>query len=119
MRTLGFRGEALPSIASVSRIRIVSRQADAPVAYAVSAADGVVSAPVPQPHPPGTTVEVRDLYFNVPARRKFLRSERTELAQVERLVERLALSRFERGLPSAVRPTHACGSSAGTRRARS
>ena len=97
VRTLGFRGEALPSIASVSRIRIVSRQADAPVAYAVSAADGVVSAPVPQPHPPGTTVEVRDLFFNVPARRKFLRSERTELAQVERLVERLALSRFDAG----------------------
>jgi DNA mismatch repair protein MutL len=97
VRTLGFRGEALPSISSVSRIRIVSRQVDAPVAHAVSAADGVVSGPVPQPHPPGTTVEVRDLFFNVPARRKFLRSERTELAQVERLVERLALSRFEAG----------------------
>ena len=97
VRTLGFRGEALPSIASVSRMRIVSRQADAPVACAVSAADGVVSDPVPHSHPPGTTVEVRDLFFNVPARRKFLRSERTELTQVERLVERLALSRFEVG----------------------
>jgi len=97
VRTLGFRGEALPSIASVSRIRIVSRQADAPVASAVSAADGVVSGPVPHSHPPGTTIEVRDLFFNVPARRKFLRSERTELAQVERLVERLALSRFDVG----------------------
>ncbi len=97
VRTLGFRGEALPSIASVSRVRLVSRPADAPVAYAVSAADGVVSGPAPQPHPPGTTVEVRDLFFNVPARRKFLRAERTELGQVERLVERLALSRFEAG----------------------
>jgi DNA mismatch repair protein MutL len=97
VRTLGFRGEALPSIASVSRMRIVSRQADAAVASAVSAADGVVGDPVPHSHPPGTTVEVRDLFFNVPARRKFLRSERTEFAQIERLVERLALSRFDVG----------------------
>jgi DNA mismatch repair protein MutL len=97
VRTLGFRGEALPSIASVSRMKMVSRPADADVAQAVTAADGEVRGPVPQPHPPGTTVEVRDLFFNVPARRKFLRAERTELAQVERLVERLALSRFDVG----------------------
>jgi DNA mismatch repair protein MutL len=97
VRTLGFRGEALPSIASVSRMRMISRPADAPVAAAVGVADGEVSAPSPQPHPPGTTVEVRDLFFNVPARRKFLRAERTELAQVERLVERLALARFDVG----------------------
>ncbi len=95
VRTLGFRGEALPSIASVSRMRMISRPADAPVAASVSAADGELGAPAPQPHPPGTTVEVRDLFFNVPARRKFLRAERTELGQVERLVERLALSRFD------------------------
>jgi DNA mismatch repair protein MutL len=97
VHTLGFRGEALPSIASVSRVKLVSRPAEAAVASAVAVADGVVSEPAPQPHPPGTTVEVRDLFFNVPARRKFLRSERTELAQVERLVERLALSRFDVG----------------------
>jgi len=97
VRTLGFRGEALPSIASVSRMRMISRPADAPVAAAVSAADGELSAPAPLAHPPGTTVEVRDLFFNVPARRKFLRAERTELGQVERLVERLALSRFDAG----------------------
>jgi DNA mismatch repair protein MutL len=97
VRTLGFRGEALPSIASVSRMKMVSRPKDAPVALAVTAADGEVTAPAPQPHPPGTTVEVRDLFFNVPARRKFLRAERTELGQVERLVERLALSRFDVG----------------------
>lgn len=97
VRTLGFRGEALPSIASVSRVRLVSRTADAPLAHAVSAQDGEVAGPVPQAHPPGTTVEVRDLFFNVPARRKFLRAERTELGQVERLLERLALSRFEVG----------------------
>ena len=97
VRTLGFRGEALPSIASVSRVKLVSLPAAAAVAYSVSAADGVLSGVSPQPHPPGTTVEVRDLFFNVPARRKFLRSERTELSQVERLVERLALSRFDVG----------------------
>ena len=97
VRTLGFRGEALPSIASVSRMKMVSRPKEAPVAQAVSAVDGALAGPVPQPHPPGTTVEVRDLFFNVPARRKFLRAERTELGQVERLVERLALSRFDVG----------------------
>jgi DNA mismatch repair protein MutL len=97
VRTLGFRGEALPSIASVSRTTIVSRTADAPVAAGVSLVDGTLRGPSPQAHPPGTTVEVRDLFFNVPARRKFLRSERTELGQIQRLVERLALSRFDVG----------------------
>lgn len=97
VRTLGFRGEALPSIASVSRMTMISRPKAAPVAQSVSAVEGEVSGPAPHPHPPGTTVEVRDLFFNVPARRKFLRAERTELGQVERLVERLALSRFDVG----------------------
>jgi DNA mismatch repair protein MutL len=97
VRTLGFRGEALPSIASVARVRVASRPRGADHAHAVTAADGVVDGPVPHPHPFGTTIEVRDLFFNVPARRKFLRAERTELAQVERLLERLALSRFDVG----------------------
>jgi DNA mismatch repair protein MutL len=95
VRTLGFRGEALPSIASVSRMRMISRPHDAAAAAMVASVDGDLSGPVPHPHPPGTTVEVRDLFFNVPARRKFLRAERTELSQIERLVERLALSRFD------------------------
>jgi DNA mismatch repair protein MutL len=95
VRTLGFRGEALPSIASVSRMRMISRPRDAAAAAMVASVDGDLSGPVPHPHPPGTTVEVRDLFFNVPARRKFLRAERTELSQIERLVERLALSRFD------------------------
>jgi DNA mismatch repair protein MutL len=97
VRTLGFRGEALPSIASVSRMRMISRPRAAAAAAMVTAVDGALSGPVPHPHPHGTTVEVRDLFFNVPARRKFLRAERTELAQIERLVERLALSRFDVG----------------------
>jgi DNA mismatch repair protein MutL len=93
--TLGFRGEALPSIASVSRVRLVSRTATAEVGSAIVADNGNVSAPAPAPHPIGTTVEVRDLFFNVPARRKFLRAERTELTHLTRTLERLALSRFD------------------------
>ncbi|NLG75307.1 MAG: DNA mismatch repair endonuclease MutL [Xanthomonadaceae bacterium] len=93
--SLGFRGEALPSIASVSRMRLVSRRPDAQVGYAISADNGQLSPPEPAPHPVGTTVEVRDLFFNVPARRKFLRAERTENQHVERMIERLALSAFD------------------------
>ena len=92
--TLGFRGEALPSIASVSRLSLVSRSAEAAHAWAVEAREGAVSAPTPASHPPGTSVEVRDLFFNVPARRKFLRTEATEYQHVVRMLERLALSRF-------------------------
>jgi DNA mismatch repair protein MutL len=93
--TLGFRGEALPSIASVSRLSLVSRAATAAHAWAVEARDGILAAAVPASHPPGTSVEVRDLFFNVPARRKFLRSEATEYQHIMRMLERLALSRFE------------------------
>jgi DNA mismatch repair protein MutL len=95
--TLGFRGEALPSIASVSRLSLVSRSAETEHAWAVEARDGEVAAPTPASHPPGTSVEVRDLFFNVPARRKFLRSDATEYQHVVRMLERLALSRFEVG----------------------
>jgi DNA mismatch repair protein MutL len=91
--TLGFRGEALPSIASVSRFEIVSRHAEAERAASVSVDAGSVGAPRPAAHPPGTTIEVRDLFYNLPARRKFLRSEVTEQGHIVRLVERLALSR--------------------------
>jgi DNA mismatch repair protein MutL len=93
--TLGFRGEALPSIASVSRMRLVSRSASASHAFAIDADNGAVTSPAPAAHPVGTKVEVRDLFFNVPARRKFLRAERTETQHIARMVERLALSRFE------------------------
>jgi DNA mismatch repair protein MutL len=93
--TLGFRGEALPSIGSVSRLSLTSRSADAAHAWALEARDGVVTPPTPASHPPGTSVEVRDLFFNVPARRKFLRTEATEFQHVVRMLERLALSRFD------------------------
>ena len=91
--TLGFRGEALPSIASVSRLRITSRQRSADAAFMLDGADGGSSGVIPAAHPPGTTVEVRDLFFNTPARRRFLRSERTEFGRVLEVIERIALSR--------------------------
>jgi DNA mismatch repair protein MutL len=91
--TLGFRGEALPSIASVSRFEIASRHVDAERGASVAVDAGSVGDLKPAAHPVGTTIEVRDLFFNLPARRKFLRSEVTEQNHIVRLVERLALSR--------------------------
>src|SRR5579864_9372510 len=93
--TLGFRGEALPSIGSVSRLRVISKSLQATHAAEIRVDGARVSEVRPAAHPPGTTIEVRDLFFNVPARRRFVRSEATELGHVARLVERLALSRCE------------------------
>lgn len=96
--SMGFRGEALPSISSVSRLTLISRVADAPCAWRV-AADGSeqYADPQPDPHPKGTTIEVRDLFYNTPARRKFLKTEKTEFAHIESLLQKLALSRFHIG----------------------
>ncbi len=93
--SLGFRGEALPSIGAVSRLRIVSCAAGAEQGAEISIEGGAATSIRPAAHPPGTTVEVRELFFNVPARRKFVRSDATELMHIARLVERLALSRFD------------------------
>lgn len=96
LNSLGFRGEALPSIASVSRFSITSRTGDSEHGYCLRTDGGEESAAVtPAAHPPGTTVEVRDLFHNVPARRRFLRTERTESGHLEEVVRRLALSRFD------------------------
>lgn len=95
--SLGFRGEALASIASVSRLSLTSRQLSSELAWRIAAA-GADGAPVmPAAQNPGTCVDVQDLFFNVPARRKFLRSEQVELQHIARMLERLALSRFEVG----------------------
>jgi DNA mismatch repair protein MutL len=95
--TLGFRGEALPSIASVSRLSVTSRALGEDTAWQVDSDGGHLTPPVPAAHPPGTTVVVRDLFYNTPARRRFMRSERTEFAHLERVARRLALSRFDTG----------------------
>ena len=91
--TLGFRGEALASIGAVSRLAIASRRADERHAWRLECAAGEVSAPEPAALAAGTTVEVEDLYFNTPARRKFLKSEATEFARCDEAFARIALSR--------------------------
>ena len=100
--SFGFRGEALPSIASVARLRMVSRCAGHEQAWELSVEGGVRSALKPAPHPVGTSIEVRDLFYNVPARRKFVRSPSTEFGHILRQVERLALG----GQAIAVRLRH-------------
>lgn len=95
--SLGFRGEALPSIASVARLSLCSRTADQDSAWQVEADGGQLSELRPAAHPVGTTVEVHDLFYNTPARRRFLRTERTEFGHIEKWVRRLALSRPEIG----------------------
>jgi len=97
IRTLGFRGEALPSIASVSRLTMTSRHQDDDGAWSISGdgRDPVMTDIRPAAHPGGTTVEVRDLFYNIPARRKFLRTEKTEFGHVEEVVRRMALARFD------------------------
>jgi DNA mismatch repair protein MutL len=91
--TLGFRGEALPSIASVSRFALTSRQRDGGNAWRIEVDGGKPRVAVPAQHPPGTSVEVRDLFYNLPARRKFMRAERTEFSHIDELVKSIALAR--------------------------
>ena len=93
--SLGFRGEALPSIASVARLTLCSRSAEDDKAWQVETDGGSISKPAPAAHPQGTTVEVHDLFYNTPARRRFLRTERTEFGHIEKWMRRLALSRPE------------------------
>ena len=102
LHTLGFRGEALPSIASVSQMRIVTRQASSEHGFAVDIDGGVAGPITPAAAPPGTTVEVRNLFFNTPARRKFLKADSTEISHVGEALARIALSFTE----VAFRMTH-------------
>ena len=95
--TLGFRGEALASVASVSRLSITSRTTDADVGWCLESTGGRKMQCQPVSHAPGTTVEVLDLFYNTPARRKFLKTERTELTHLENIFVRTALSHFSVG----------------------
>ena len=91
--SMGFRGEALASMAAVAHLTLTSRTVHETHGWKVDAINGVVGEPAPASHAPGTTVEIRDLYFNTPARRKFLKSEATEFAWCEEAFKRIALSR--------------------------
>jgi DNA mismatch repair protein MutL len=93
--TLGFRGEALASIASVAKVVISTRTADAETGWRIEASGAEESRVSPVAHPRGTTVDVSDLFYNTPARRKFLKTERTELAHLNDIVIRLALGRLD------------------------
>jgi len=94
LMSMGFRGEALASVAAVSRLTLTSKPADQDMAYAV-AVEGISQEPKinPASHPDGTSVEVLDLFFNTPARRRFLKTEKTEFSQIEEMFRRLAVSR--------------------------
>ncbi|MBT8054365.1 MAG: DNA mismatch repair endonuclease MutL [Xanthomonadales bacterium] len=95
--TMGFRGEALPSIASVARLDLSSRHPSDEHGWMVQVRRGDISEPQPDPVRTGTRVCVEDLFYNVPARRKFLRAERTEFSHVDQLLRRFALARFDVG----------------------
>ena len=97
VESMGFRGEALPSMASVTRLIMTSRTGDAEHAWQVKAANGEIEAAVPAAGATGTMVELHDLFYNVPARRKFMRTDRTEFSHVDELLKRFALSRPDVG----------------------
>ncbi|MCU7945778.1 MAG: DNA mismatch repair endonuclease MutL, partial [Candidatus Thiodiazotropha sp. (ex Cardiolucina cf. quadrata)] len=98
LQSMGFRGEALPSISSVSRLRLISHHQEAQEAWEITG-DGTDTTfqAKPAAHPQGTSVEIRDLFFNTPARRKFLRTEKTEFNHINSLIQRLALVQFDVG----------------------
>ena len=96
VNSLGFRGEALASISAVSRLNLTSNTSTEGSGWAVSCEGRDMEAELkPAPHPQGTTVEVRDLFYNTPARRKFLRTEKTEFNHLDEVVKRQALSRYD------------------------
>ena len=97
VNSLGFRGEALASVASVSRVTLTSAVADAAHAYQLEVHGGVTVKEGPCAHPTGTSVDVRDLFYNTPARRKFLKTQRTELARIDQVVRRLSLAHMQVG----------------------
>lgn len=96
--SLGFRGEALASIAAISRLKIMTTKEGAPSGFSITCEGGqIFDQGAPVAHPRGTTVEVCDLFYNTPARRRFLKAERTEFQSIEKMLRRLALSCFDVG----------------------
>lgn len=94
--SLGFRGEALASISSVSRLTLTSRTQEQPEAWQAYAEGRDMDVTVkPAAHPVGTTLEVLDLFYNTPARRKFMRTEKTEFNHIDEIIRRIALARFD------------------------
>ncbi|WJG09789.1 DNA mismatch repair endonuclease MutL [Aliiglaciecola sp. LCG003] len=99
IQSLGFRGEALASISSVSRLTLTSKPANQQEAWQACAEGRDMQVTInPAAHPDGTSIEVVDLFFNTPARRKFLRAEKTEFNHIEEIIKRIALSRFDVGI---------------------
>jgi len=92
VNSLGFRGEALPSIASVSRLTLTSKPQQQDAAFSIQG--DANQAVKPAAHPDGTTIEIRDIFYNTPARRKFLKTDKTEYGHLENIVKRIALSHF-------------------------
>jgi len=95
--SLGFRGEALASIASVSRFRLASKPEGQSSGFEIRAAEGQVGEVAPVAQPTGTTVDVKDLFFNTPARRKFMRTEKTEFGHIDEVIRRMALAHMSIG----------------------
>lgn len=95
LASLGFRGEGLASIASISRCKLISKTSSATYAYSISSLNGQISDVSVASHPDGTTVEINDIYFNVPARKKFMKSAATEYAHSRDIVDRLSLTHPE------------------------
>lgn len=96
IRSLGFRGEALASICAVAKLRIISKQETSDVAYCLEAFNNF-SEIIPAAHPVGTTIEVSDLFFNTPVRRRFLKADKTEFQHILEIFQKLALSNFQCG----------------------
>ena len=97
LNSLGFRGEALPSIVSISRFTLISKTENTDHAFQLNCLGGTCEAIKPAQHPLGTTIEVRDLFYNTPARRRFLKTDRTEFLRIDELIKRVSLSRFDIG----------------------
>ena len=107
--SLGFRGEALASISSVSRLTLTSRTEAQTEAWQVYAQGRDMETTIkPASHPVGTTVEVANLFFNTPARRKFLRTDKTEFAHIDEVIRRIALTKFMHNIYQPMLILHLC-----------